>query len=93
MITRYLTRWNDGKPHEAIFAAEGIRRLMGDMFRKKQSYHLAVYALNNDITAAPQPVRVYYDHVFDRLTVFDLCNRHIDSAGIPIRGGVTYEAV
>lgn len=92
-MKRYLVRWDDGRKHEAIFAAEGIRRKMGDYAREKKPCDMTVFVLGEDIAAVPQPVRVFYDHIFDRLTVFDMKNRHIDSAGIPIRGGVTYEAV
>ena len=94
-MTRYLVRWEDKghRMHSMVFTVEGVRRLMGKMFLQRRSDCVAVYELSADIAQPPKPVRVYYDHVFDRLTIYDLRGRRLDGAGLPIRGRVYWEPV
>lgn len=94
-MKRYLCRWEDkrGKMHSAVFAAEGIRRTLLDAQTKKRMPDMAVYALDDNPSAAPTPVRLFYDHVFSRVQIFDLRGHIIDSAGMPIRGQIYWEAV
>ena len=94
-MKRYLCRWEDkrGVMHSAIFVADGIRRTLGNMAQKKRLPDMAVYALGDDPSAAPTPVRLFYDQIFDRVQIFDLRGRKIDGAGLPIRGRVYWDFV
>ena len=92
---RYLCRWEDprGRMCSAIFVAEGIRHTLLKWHQKKRIPDMAVYALSDDPSAAPTPVRVFYDHVFSRVQIFDLRGNMIDKAGLPIRCQVYWQAV
>lgn len=91
---KYLCRWEErGRMCSAIFVAEGIRHTLLKWHQKKRIPDMAVYALSDDPSAAPTPVRVFYDHIFCRVQIFDLRGRKIDGAGLPIRGQVHWDAV
>lgn len=80
--------------HSAIFVAWGIRRMLLNGRANKRMPDMAVYALNpHDPSATPTPVRMYYDYRYDRVQIYDLRGHMLDSAGLPIRGQYTWEAV
>lgn len=79
--------------HSAIFVADGIRRTLINGRANKRIPDMAVYALSDDPSAVPTPVRVYFDHIFARVQIYDLRGHKLDSAGLPIRGQVYWDAV
>lgn len=94
-MNRYLCRWEDrrGKMHSAVMVVDGIRHVLMDGRAKKRMPDMAVYALSDNPSAMPTPVRLYYDYVFDRVQIYDLTGHKLDSAGLPIRGQYTWDAV
>lgn len=90
---RYLCRWEDDHgPQARVLVADGIRRALGEMETKKRRPDMAVFALGDDMRAQPQPVRLFYDPIYDRVTLFD-GDRLIDAAGVAIRRRVYSDCV
>ena len=94
-MRQYLCRWEDKRHnmHSAVLVADGIRRMLLEAQSKKRMPDMAVYALDDDPSTTPTPVRLFYDHIFRRVQIFDLRGHKIDGAGMPIRGQVYWEAV
>ena len=90
---RYLCRWMDeGRLKSAVLVADGIRRTLGEMGAKKRRPDMAVFALGDDIKTQPWAVRLFYDPIYDRVTIYD-GDELIDAAGVTIRRRVFCDCV
>ena len=78
-MKKYLTQWNDGEIHSAIFAAPGILRLMRNAYAEKKNMQVCVFKLAEDnVYTPPVPLRVWYDWVRDHLSLFTLSGEYIE---------------
>lgn len=90
---RYLCRWKDeGRLKSAVLVADGIRRTLGEMGAKKRRPDMAVFALGDDMKTQPWAVRLFYDPIYDRVTIYD-GDELIDAAGVTIRRRVYCDCV
>ena len=90
---RYLCRWMDeGRLKSAVLVADGIRRTLGEMGAKKRRPDMAVFALGDDMKTQPWAVRLFYDPIYDRVTIYD-GDELIDAAGVTIRRRVFCDCV
>lgn len=72
-MKKYLVRWNDGDTHAAILDVYGIRRLHRRIYHDKVKMQVCVWELaENSIYVQPNPVRIFYDWKFDKLSLFAL---------------------
>lgn len=93
MMRRYLCRWKDeGRLKSAVLVADGIRRTLGEMGAKKRRPDMAVFALGDDMKTQPWAVRLFYDPIYDRVTIYD-GDELIDAAGVTIRRRVFCDCV
>ena len=90
---KYLCRWFDqGRMKTAVRVADGIRRVLGEIGAKKRRPDMSVYALGDDMTTQPWAVRLFYDPIYHRVTIYD-GDELIDAAGVTIRRQVFCESV
>lgn len=90
---RYLCRWRDeGRLKSAVLVADGIRRTLGEIGAKKRRPDMAVFALGDDMKTQPYAVRLFYDPIYDRVTIYD-GDELIDAAGVTIRRRVFCDCV
>ncbi len=90
---RYLCRWMDeGRLKTAVLVADGIRRTLGEIGAKKRRPDMAVFALGDDMKTQPWAVRLFYDPIYDRVTIYD-GDELIDAAGVTIRRRVFCDCV
>lgn len=79
MMKTYLTRWNEnGVNRSAILNVTGIRRVMRKVYVEKTVRDVVVYYLSDDMFIPPTPVRIWYDYVKDKLTLFDMRGKSFD---------------
>lgn len=79
MMKTYLTRWNEnGVNRSAILNVAGIRRVMRKVYVEKTVRDVVVYYLSDDMFIPPTPVRIWYDYVKDKLTLFDMRGKSFD---------------
>lgn len=90
---KYLCKWKDeGRLKTAVLVADGIRRTLGEMGAKKRRPDMAVFATGDDMSAEPYRVRLFYDPIYDRVTIYD-GDELIDAAGVTIRRRVFCDCV